>query len=67
VCPSQALLFVRKDEVANLRHNKPLRDFLIGSVRVKTKNAIMVPDPDTPLHLDAALLINDSQSIAGGL
>jgi Fe-S-cluster-containing dehydrogenase component len=66
VCPSQALLFVRKDEVASMRHNKPLRDFLIGSVRVKTRNAVMVPDPDAPLHLDAALLIGGSISVGLG-
>ena len=44
--------------MANLRKNKPLREFLIGALHVKTKNALMVPDPETPLHLDAALLID---------
>jgi len=51
VCPSQALLFAPRHEVAGLRGNKPLRTFLIGTLVVKTRNAIMVPDPETPLHL----------------
>jgi Fe-S-cluster-containing dehydrogenase component len=57
VCPSQALLYAPKVEIENLRKNKPLREFTIGSLHVKTRNAVMVPDDDVPLHLDAALLI----------
>ena len=57
VCPSQALLFVRKDELAAMRKSKPLREFAIGELRVRTRNAIMVPDPETALNLDADLLI----------
>lgn len=57
VCPSQALLFVRHEEVSAMRGNKPLREFLIGSLLVKTRNAVMVPDPEFPLHLDASLLL----------
>ena len=57
VCPSQALLYAPKHQVAEMRRNKPLRTFTFGELEVKTRNAIMVPDPDTPLHLDAALLI----------
>jgi Fe-S-cluster-containing dehydrogenase component len=56
VCPSQALLFAPRHEVAGMRANRPLRAFLIGSLVVKTRNAIMVPDPETPLHMDAGLL-----------
>ena len=57
VCPSQALLFVRHEEVSPMRANRPLREFQIGLLRVKTRNAVMVPDPDEPLQLDAALLL----------
>jgi hypothetical protein len=56
VCPSQALLFAPRHEVGGMRANQPLREFLIGSLVVKTRNAIMVPDPETPLHMDAGLL-----------
>jgi Fe-S-cluster-containing dehydrogenase component len=56
VCPSQALLFAPRHEVASMRASKPLREFRIGTLMVKTRNAIMVPDPETPLHLDASLL-----------
>lgn len=59
VCPSQALLFVRHEEVAGLRANRPVREFLIGALKVRTKNAVMVPDPETPLHLDASLLCTE--------
>ncbi len=57
VCPSQALLFVKKEELAGMRANQPLHTFRIGTLEVRTKNAVMVPDPETPLHLDAALLM----------
>lgn len=59
VCPSQALLFVRHDEVSNLRANKPLRDFQIGTHFFRTKNAVMVPDPEIPLNLDVSLLMTE--------
>lgn len=57
VCPSQALLYAPKVEIESMRKNKPLREFTIGALHVKTRNAVMVPDDDVPLHLDAALLI----------
>jgi Fe-S-cluster-containing dehydrogenase component len=56
VCPSQALLFAPRHEVASLRASQPLREFRIGALTVKTRNAIMVPDPEIPLNLDASLL-----------
>jgi len=56
VCPSQALLFAPRHEIAGQRANQPLREFRIGSLLVKTRNAIMVPDPETPMNLDASLL-----------
>ncbi len=57
VCPSQALLFVPRHEVAAMRGSKPLRDFRIGALRIRTRNAIMVPDPEIPLNLDASNLM----------
>ena len=48
VCPSQALLFVPKHEVAAMRGSKPLREFQIGALTIRTRNAIMVPDPRSP-------------------
>lgn len=57
VCPSQALLFAPRREVAAMRHSQPLREFVIGTLTVRTRNALMVPDPEVPLHLDAADLI----------
>jgi hypothetical protein len=56
VCPSQALLFAPRHEVASLRDSQPLREFRLGARTVKTRNAIMVPDPEIPLNLDASLL-----------
>ncbi len=66
VCPSQALLFVPRDQVSRLRANQPLREFQIGSLRVGTRNAVMVPDSETPLNLDALLLCGESSPIEGG-
>ncbi len=57
VCPSQALLYVPKHQVLGMRRSKPVREFLVGALKVKTRTAVMVPDPDIPLHLDAASLI----------
>ncbi len=57
VCPSQALLYAPKDQIAAMRNSKPLREFTVGGLAVRTRNAVMVPDPEQPLHLDAALLI----------
>ncbi len=57
VCPSQALLYVPKHQVLEMRRSKPVREFLVGALKVKTRTAVMVPDPEIPLHLDAALLI----------
>lgn len=57
VCPSQALLYAPKAQVEQMRRAKPVREFLVGSLTVKTRTAVMLPDPETPLHLDAALLI----------
>ena len=36
-----------------------LIEFQIGALTVKTRNAIMVPDPEIPLNLDAADLLGD--------
>jgi len=57
VCPSQALLFAPRHEVAAMRSSRPLREFQIGSLTIRTRTAVMVPDPDSPLNLDAATLI----------
>ncbi len=57
VCPSQALLYAPKAEISRMRSAQPVREFLVGGLSVKTKNALMVPDPEAPLFLDAALLI----------
>ncbi len=57
VCPSQALLYAPKAQVEQMRRAKPVREFVVGSLLVKTRTAVMLPDPETPLHLDAALLI----------
>ena len=57
VCPSQALLYAPKHQISAMRQNKPLHEFTIGGLKVRTRNAVMVPDDDRPLHLDAALLI----------
>jgi Fe-S-cluster-containing dehydrogenase component len=59
VCPSQALLFAPRAEIAALRRNRPLREFVIGTLSVRTRNAIMVPDPGLPLNLDASLLCGE--------
>jgi Fe-S-cluster-containing dehydrogenase component len=57
VCPSQALLYAPKAEISRMRGAQPVREFMVGGLAVKTKNALMVPDPEAPLFLDASLLI----------
>ncbi len=43
VCPSQALAYVRPDEIARNRREKPVNTFVFGEQRVKTKVHMMVP------------------------
>jgi Fe-S-cluster-containing dehydrogenase component len=62
VCPSQALLFAPRHEIAAMRRAQPLREFQIGSLNIRTRNALMVPDPGLPLNLDAATLMEGDLS-----
>ena len=43
VCPSQALAYVRSDEIAALRREKPVNVFDFGGQRIVTKVYMMTP------------------------
>jgi Fe-S-cluster-containing dehydrogenase component len=43
VCPSQALAYVRPEEIARARREKPVKDFRFGQQPVRTKVFMMAP------------------------
>ena len=43
VCPSQALAYVRPEEIARTRREKPVNDFRFGQQPVRTKVLMMAP------------------------
>jgi len=62
VCPSGALAFGTRDEIARLRRERPLRTFRFGEEVVRTKVAIMMPAADPSSELDVADLIEEGES-----
>ena len=53
VCPSQALAYVRSDEIAH-RREKPTNIFQFGNQRVTTKVFMMVPQEQDSVSIDVA-------------
>ena len=51
VCPSQALAYVRPDEIAH-RREKPTNVFQFGNQRVTTKVFMMVPPEHASVSID---------------
>ena len=43
VCPSQALAYVRPEDIARMRAEKPVNTFQFGSQQVTTKVFMMTP------------------------
>jgi hypothetical protein len=43
VCPSGALFYGTREEVADLRRARPSSRFQFGPTEVRTRNAVMVP------------------------
>jgi Fe-S-cluster-containing dehydrogenase component len=61
VCPSQALAYVRPEEIAATRREKPITEFQFGRETVRTKVRLMVPEGTKSLALDAADFIWESK------
>ena len=53
VCPSQALAYVRSDEIA-YRRERPTNIFQFGNQRVTTKVFMMVPQEQDSVSIDVA-------------
>ena len=51
VCPSQALAYVRPEEIAS-RREKPSNTFYFGEQRVTTKVFMMVPPEQNSVSID---------------
>ncbi len=62
VCPSGALAFGTREEIARLRRERPLRTFRFGEEVVRTKVAIMMPATDPCPELDVADLMEGGGS-----
>ena len=52
VCPSQALAYVKSDEIAHGRREKPINTFVFGQQVVKTKVYMMGPSSKDEIALD---------------
>jgi Fe-S-cluster-containing dehydrogenase component len=52
VCPSQALSYVRPEEIARTRREKPVNTFVFGRQVVKTMNFMMAPPASDRIEVD---------------
>jgi Fe-S-cluster-containing dehydrogenase component len=53
VCPSQALYYGTREEIARMRPNSsPVNNFIFGNEKVSTKVNIMMPKGSTYLIVD---------------
>jgi Fe-S-cluster-containing dehydrogenase component len=52
VCPSQALAYVRPEEIAGTRQSKPTNIFYFGDQKITTKVFMMVPSESEPVSVD---------------
>ncbi len=52
VCPSQALAYVRPEDMAALRREKPVNTFWFGNERVTTKVFMMAPPESAAIAMD---------------
>ena len=52
VCPSQALAYVRPEDIARDRREKPVNQFVFGNARVSTKVFMMAPAGRDEIALD---------------
>jgi Fe-S-cluster-containing dehydrogenase component len=67
VCPSQALFFGTRAEIAQLRpHSRPLDAFRFGEQTIRTKVNLMVPDASPVEQLDVLAAI-DAPAIGANL
>ncbi len=63
VCPSQALFYGTREELAVLRPNsRPVNVFLFGQQIIRTKVQILVPANSTAVHVDVLEAIHDAPS-----
>jgi Fe-S-cluster-containing dehydrogenase component len=52
VCPSQALAYVPRENIEQMRREKPTNVFLFGKQRVTTKVFMMIPPGTNELSVD---------------
>jgi Fe-S-cluster-containing dehydrogenase component len=57
VCPSGALSFGTREEMARVRQERPTSVFTFGSQTVKTKVQLMVPKGQDEIEMDIAALM----------
>src|SRR5690606_17813587 len=61
VCPSQALAFGTREEMARLRPNaKPINTFQFGAQTIRTKVNVMVPKEGSEEHIDVTAAMYES-------
>lgn len=60
VCPSQALAFGTREEMAQLRPNAmPMNTFSFGAQLIRTKVSVMVPKHEQRAHLDVTAAMHE--------
>jgi Fe-S-cluster-containing dehydrogenase component len=62
VCPSGAIAFRPREEIAEFRRETPTSDFQFGNERVRTKVNMMVPHSVDEVEFDVAALISTRET-----
>ncbi|HVY45996.1 MAG TPA: 4Fe-4S dicluster domain-containing protein [Minicystis sp.] len=62
VCPSQALAFTTREEIARTRAGTPINEWRFGGEPVKTKVFVMVPSAVPAVHVDRLVTIGGKRA-----
>ena len=63
VCPSQALFFGTREEIAQMRlRSRPINTFQFGRQTIRTKVNMMIPSSAATEHVDVTSAMHDSET-----
>lgn len=64
VCPSQALAYVRSEDIARMRSEKPVNTFQFGNQQVKTKVFMMAAPDNAEISMDVSDYLWEGEPLA---
>lgn len=64
VCPSQALAYVRPEDIASMRAEKPVNTFQFGNQQVKTKVFMMTAPDIAEISMDVSDYLWEGEPLA---